>query len=194
LADVTSMTTKSANIPDTRDLSNTNVVNRLGTPDDKGVRPSDHNLVVTDFDVWTDSTPTATPTPTPMPTPPVLITQPNTSRAVALHSTLFHREPFKVKSSVNLSSDQRTRIMLFTTNLELLSGETPAAITIRAIDLRGYSYTLPVEQVLKFSNMSWLTTLIVRLPDDTTISGDLLINVSIRGVASNNAFIAIKTP
>jgi len=191
-ADITSMTAKSANIPDTRDLSNTNVVNVLGTPDDKGVRPSDHNLVVTDFDVWTDATPT--PTPTPIPSPPVVITQPNTTRAVAIHSTLFNREPFKVVTPVNLGSDHRTRIMLFTTNLQLLSGETASAITVRAVDSRGYSYTLPVEQVLKFSNMSWLTTLIVRLPDDPTISGDLLINVNFRGAVSNNAWIAIKTP
>jgi exonuclease III len=34
---------KSAQIPDVRDLSNTNVVVYLGTADDKGVRPSDHN-------------------------------------------------------------------------------------------------------------------------------------------------------
>jgi len=189
-ADLTTMSVKGANIPDTRDLSNTNVVNRLGTADDSGVRPSDHNLVVTDFDVWSD----ATPTPTPMPTPPVLLTQPNTSRAVAIHSTLFNREPFTVKTPVNLGSDQRTRIMLFTTNLELLAGETASAITVRAVDSRGNSYTLPVEQVLKFSNLNWLTTLVVRLPDDTTISGDLLINVSIRGAVSNNGLIAIKIP
>jgi len=38
-------------IPDTRDLSNTNVVVYLGTLDDKGVRPSDHNLVIANFDI-----------------------------------------------------------------------------------------------------------------------------------------------
>lgn len=193
-APVTSLTTKSANIPDTRDLANTSVVNALGTPDDKGVRPSDHNPVVTDFDVWNDATPTATPTPTPAPTPPVLLTQPNTSRALALHSVMFNREPFVVRSPLNLSGDQRTRIMLFATTLELLSGETPSVITVRAVDARGNSYQLPVEQVLKFSNLNWLTTLIVRLPDDTTITGDLLINISIRGAVSNNALIAIKSP
>jgi len=193
-AEITSMTAKSAKIPDTRDLSNTNVVNKLGTLDDKGVRPSDHNMVVTDFDVWNDATPTATPTPTPTPTPPVLLTQPNTSRAIAIHSVLFSREPFTVRTPLNLSGDQRTRIMLFATTLELLAGETSSAITVRAVDSRGNNYQLPVEQVLKFSNLNWLTTLIVRLPDDTAITGDLLINVSIRGAVSNNVFVAIKTP
>jgi endonuclease/exonuclease/phosphatase family metal-dependent hydrolase len=189
-ADVTAMTTKSANIPDTRDLSNTNVVNTLGTLDDKGVRPSDHNLVVTDFDVWTD----AAPAPAPAPAPPVLLSVPNTTRALALHSVRFTREPFTVATPLNLSSDQRTRIMLFATNLELLSGETPSAITVRAIDTRGHSYDLLVEQLVKLANLDWLSSLIVRLPDDATINGDLAINITLRGSVSNTLLVAIKAP
>jgi len=188
-ADVTAMTTKSANIPDTRDLSNTNVINRLGTLDDNGVRPSDHNLVVTDFNVWTDSAPAPTPTPA---TPPVVLTMPNTSRAVAIHSVRFNREPFTVRTPVNLSSDQRTRILLFAVNLELLSGETASSITVRATDPRGNTYDLPVEQVAKFANLSWLSSLIVKLPDDTSINGDLAITVSLRGAVGNTVFVAVK--
>lgn len=190
-ADVTAMTTRAANIPDTRDLSNTNVVNRLGTLDDNGVRPSDHNLVVTDFDVWTDSAPAPAP---PQSTPPVMLTVPNTNRAVAIHSVRFNREPFTVRTPVNLSSDPRTRIMLFAINLELLSGETPSVITVRAIDSRGQSYDLPVEQVVKFANLSWLSSLIVKLPDDATINGDLAINVGLRGTWSNTVLVAIRAP
>jgi endonuclease/exonuclease/phosphatase family metal-dependent hydrolase len=37
---------KSAQIPDVRDLNNTNVVMYLGTADDRGVRPSDHNPMI----------------------------------------------------------------------------------------------------------------------------------------------------
>jgi hypothetical protein len=188
-AEVTSMTTKSANIPDTRDLSNTNVVNTLGTLDDKGVRPSDHNLVVSDFDVWTDS---ATAPPPPVPPPPVVLTVPNTSRAVAIHSVRFSREPFTVRTPVNMSSDQRTRIIMFAANLELLAGETTTSITVRGTDSRGQTYDLPVEKFLKFQNVNWLSSIIVMLPDDTTINGDLAINVSIRGSASNTVMVAIK--
>ena len=205
--DTTNLTTKSANIPDTRDLSNTNVVSRLGTSDDKGVRPSDHNLVVTDFDVWTEGapapappapTPTPTPAPTPAPTtptatPPVLLALPNSSRAVALHSVLFTRDPFTVRTPVNLSSDQRTRILLFAVNLELLPGETPDSITMRGTDSRGFTYPLVVEQVTKFAGVSGLTVLTVRLPDDTTISGDLAVNATLRGAVSNHIFLGIKT-
>ncbi|HET6893482.1 MAG TPA: Calx-beta domain-containing protein [Pyrinomonadaceae bacterium] len=57
-----------AQILDSRDLSNPNVVIRLGTLDDLGVRPSDHNHMIADFEL--DSTaPAPTPTPTPVPTP-----------------------------------------------------------------------------------------------------------------------------
>lgn len=42
---------RSTQIPDTRDLSNTNVVVYLGTLDDKGVRPSDHNPMIANFDI-----------------------------------------------------------------------------------------------------------------------------------------------
>src|SRR6185295_4080896 len=89
----------SARIPDSRDLNNTNVVVRLGTSDDKGVRPSDHNFMVANFDLSVDSTPAPTPTPTPASTPtptptstptptpapasaPVLLTDSVTNRAV----------------------------------------------------------------------------------------------------------------
>ena len=190
-ADVTAMTTKDANIPDTRDLSNTNVVMTLGTTDDKGVRPSDHNLVVVDYDVWTDS---ATAPPPPTVTPPVMLTVPNTTRAVAIHSVRFNREPFTVTTPVNLSSDLHTRIMLFGVNLDLQSGETPSSITVRATDARGQSYDLPVEQVVKFPNLSWLSSLVVRLPDDTSINGDLAITVSLRGAVSNTVRVAIQAP
>lgn len=44
-------TVRSGEVPDQRDLSNTNVVLKLGTSDDKGVRPSDHNLISGTFDV-----------------------------------------------------------------------------------------------------------------------------------------------
>ena len=42
---------QSTQIPDTRNLSQTNVVVFLGTLDDKGVRPSDHNPMVANFSI-----------------------------------------------------------------------------------------------------------------------------------------------
>ena len=185
--DTTTFATRRGEIPDTRDLSNTNVVNMLGTLDDKGVRPSDHNLVVTDFDVLTASAPAPPP-----PAPPVLLVQGTTNRAIAMHSTLFTDEPFSVRSPVNLSSDQRTRIMLFATNLELLAGETTSSISVRATDSRGISFDLAVEQVNKVPDFTWLSEVVVKLPDDTTITGDLVVTIGLRGAVSNAARVGIR--
>ena len=68
---LTDLQLRRARIPDSRDLSNTNVVTKLGTLDDLGVRPSDHNQMIAEFDLGGSSaTPTPTPpTPTPTPTP-----------------------------------------------------------------------------------------------------------------------------
>lgn len=199
--DPTSFAVGRSEVPDLRDLSNTNVVTTLGTLDDLGVRPSDHNLVVTDFDVAGSGTPTPAPNPTPTPTPtpsptpalaPILLTQPITGRAIALHSTLFTGEPFEVTSPLNLSSDLRTRIMLFATGLELLPGETPSSVSVRGTDSRGFTYELPVEQVIRLPNFDFVTTVVVRLPDDPTIDGDVSITISIHGVSSNAARIAFR--
>src|SRR5690242_1195080 len=189
-SDQTIFAARGSNIPDTRDLSNTHVTTLLGTPDDKGVRPSDHNLVVADFDVASS---VAAPTPTPGPVP-VLLTQGSTDRAVAIHSTQFTREPFTVRTPVNMSNDLRTRIMLFATNLDLLAGETVSSVSVRATDSRGLTYDLAVEQVGKVPNFSWLTLVIVRLPDDQSITGDLLVSLGLHGSISNGGRVAIRAP
>jgi len=146
--------------------------------------------VVADFDV---AGAVATPTPTPAPVP-VLLTQGSTDRALAIHSTQFTREPFAVRTAVNLGSDQRTRIMLFATNVTFLAGETISAVTVRATDSRGVAYDLAVEQVRTMANFSWLSLVIVRLPDDATISGDLVVSLGMHGAASNNVRVGIRAP
>lgn len=202
-ADTTTFWAQRSEIPDIRDLSKTNVVNALGTLDDKGVRPSDHNLVITDFEIaGTASTPAPAPTPTPTPTPtpappsavPVLMTLGNTDRAIAVHATHFTVEPFAVQTGFNLGSDLRTRIMLFATNFELLSGETPSSVIVRATDARGIIHTLAVEQVIRVPNFEWISAITVRLPGDQSISGDLLVTIGIRGVVSNIGRVGIRAP
>ena len=47
----TALTVRGAQVPDSRDLNNRNVSVILGTLDDRGVRPSDHNQMLVTFDV-----------------------------------------------------------------------------------------------------------------------------------------------
>jgi endonuclease/exonuclease/phosphatase family metal-dependent hydrolase len=204
------LTIRGARIPDSRDLSNTNVQIRLGTTDDAGVRPSDHNNVVADFDVTVDGSapppptptptptpnPTPTPTPTPQPTPtpapppvttaPSLLKDPTTGRALALHGALFTREPFSLTSPLNEGTDKRTRVMLFCSNLSLMAGESISSVTAVAVSSSGVVYNLPVEYVGPVAGLSWLTNVIVRLPDDPSIQGDVSVAVALRGIGSNS--------
>lgn len=191
-----------ARIPDSRDLNNPNVVVRLGTLDDKGVRPSDHNAVIADFDLNVDTvtptptpTPVATPTPTPTPAvPPVLLTDSSTNRGVALHSTLFTRDPFWITSPLNPGTDKRTRITLFSTNINLFSGETASTIKGKAVSSFGGVYDLPVEYAAKVPGYDWLWSVTVRLPEDPSLQGNISVSISLHGVSSNSITVKIAPP
>jgi len=197
----------SARIPDSRDLNNTNVVVRLGTLDDKGVRPSDHNNMVADFDVSVDGTPsgTPTPTPTPIPTPtptptptqvlpPILLTDSLTNRALALHSEFLTRDPFKITTPLNFGDDKRTRVALFAMNVNLFPGETESAIIARATNSSGGVYSLPVKYVRKVAGYDWLWHVVIVLPQDSSLSGNINVNISLHGATSNTVTIAIAPP
>jgi len=82
--------------------------------------------------------------------------------------------------------------LLFALNLQLQSGETLSSITIQATDSRGFTYRLPVEELNGVGGLSWISEMVVRLPDDQTISGDLTITISFRGAMSNAARISIR--
>ena len=84
--------------------------------------------------------------------------------------------------------------MIFATNLDFLSGEGITSVTVRAIDSRGIFYDLPVEQVRKVPNQSWLSEVIVRLPEDQSISGDMNVTLAMRGGFTNTVRVAIRVP
>ena len=141
--------------------------------------------------------PTATPTPTPTPTPspsPVLLTPGNSNRGIALHSALLTAEPFSLLTPNNLSPDQRTRIALFVMNVQLLQGETLSAISVSGVDTRNVSYALPVEALTVVIGFDWLNSVVVRLPDDAGLKGDLAITLTLRGQKSNTVLVAIRSP
>ncbi len=138
-------------------------------------------------------TPSATPTPTPV-IPPELLTNISTNRAVALHSVLQTAEPFPLLTPGNFSSDQRTRVTLFAKNIQLLPGETLSVISVSAVDTRNVAYILPVESASFVPGFDWLLAVMVRLPEDASLKGDLSITLSLRGVKSNTAVIGIRSP
>jgi len=122
---------------------------------------------------------------------PSLVTEADSNRAVALHSVLFTLGPFSPITTQNFSSDQRTRVMLFAANLDLMPGEV---VTAQALDAQNMQYPLTVEYVGKVPDFNWLSSVIVRLPDTQAPKGDVSISVSLRGANSNGAVLALKAP
>jgi Metallo-peptidase family M12B Reprolysin-like len=124
--------------------------------------------------------------------PPTLLTEANTSRAIALDSVTFVRDPFRVATSFNFSSDQRTRVMLFAIGLELMPGEDISVVTALAEDSGQRTYPLVVEYVGKVPNLDWCTQVNVRLPDALAGAGDVLVSVTVRGAVSNKVIVGIR--
>ena len=125
---------------------------------------------------------------------PVLLTEENSQRAVALDSVTFARDPFPngpspYVTSQNYSADGRTRIMLFATNADLMIGES---IFVLAEDSQQRIFPLTVEYAGKVQGFDWLTQINVRLPEG--LAGDVWVSVNLRGEVSNKALITITTP
>ena len=132
-------------------------------------------------------------TPVSPPPAPVLLTDQNTGRAAALDSVTLMREPFSVSSSQNFfSSDQRTRVTLFGYNLELKNGEGLSAISVQAEDSQHRIFALPVEATREVPDFNWITGVTVKLPDELQGVGDVLVSISLRGIASDKALVSIR--
>jgi hypothetical protein len=122
---------------------------------------------------------------------PELISQANSTRAVALESVTWVREPFRPTQAIPFSSDSRTRIVLYARNLELLAGEDASAVRAEGEDATRTRYPLTVEYVGKVQGYDWLSLVIVRLHDSWGDVGDVLIGISLRGVASNRVRVGV---
>lgn len=123
---------------------------------------------------------------------PVLLTQQNSTRAVALDSVFFRREPFALTTPNQLfgGSDERTRVMLFALNLD---GAGPSTLTVDAEDENHRQYNFKVEYVgrMQVPGLEQLTQINVRLSDNLSNVGDVLVRLTYRGVSSNRARIGI---
>jgi hypothetical protein len=143
------------------------------------------------------ASPTPPPTPTPTPTPssaPILLTDTNTNRALALDSVLFTVEPFSVISLSKLNAERRTRVMLFARNVSLLTNEDFSVVTAKAVDSGNTIYPLTVEYVGALPGVDSLTVVIVKLPDNLIVNGDVSVSISVRGIVSNTVAVGIRAP
>jgi uncharacterized protein GlcG (DUF336 family) len=124
-------------------------------------------------------------------TKPILISQPDSTRAIAFESVTRQREPFTTSVQVKFGSDSSTRIMLFAMNLQLQAGDTASAVTADAEDASHTIYPLTIEHVGSVPDQPWATSLVVRLADNLPQDGDVLVRIKYRGIESNRVRVGI---
>ena len=119
---------------------------------------------------------------------PFLHKEENSDRAIALDSVTHVRDPFRLANPFNFSEDQRTRISLFVSALDLLPGEDKSAVTVK-VENGQSTFNLTAEDVREPVGLPGTKQVIFRLPDG--VLGDLWITVSIRGLTSNRGLVKI---
>lgn len=122
---------------------------------------------------------------------PVLLSQSNSTRAIALDSVTFQPEPFPLALPQPWEMDSRTRVMLFAWNLGLAPGESPTDVTADAEDGNHQIYLLSVEHVDTLPECESVVSVIVKLSDTLQEVGDVLVRINFRGLASNRVRIGI---
>jgi uncharacterized protein (DUF1800 family) len=130
---------------------------------------------------------------------PVLISQSNSTRAIALETITLMGEPFSLNQIIPWGTDNRTRISIFAMNLELLPGEGISAFTSDVQDSTGKLYPMKIEFMSsvpvgppgQVPTITGITMFVLRLPDELGDVGDVLLRLNLHGVASNRVRIAI---
>ena len=120
---------------------------------------------------------------------PVLATEENSQRAIALNSMFLFRDPFAITNPGFFGTDQRTRVALFATNLTLTPG---LVVTAEAVDAQQTTHQLQVEFVGSLPSFPEITQLNVKLPDGITVAGELQLRITVNGRVSNVVLVGVK--
>lgn len=124
--------------------------------------------------------------------PPVLLTEPDSARALALDSVTFERDPFTLSSLHNFSADGRRRVTLLARNVEFAQGESAQLLAVLAEGAGGETHNLAVEHVGRVRGFPSLTQITVRLADGMTAGGNFKLSLSLRGSVSNKATLGVN--
>jgi len=120
-----------------------------------------------------------------------LISEETSTRAVAVDSVTQTHEPFSPTSTVPWGADNRTRIMIFAMGLNLQPGETATSVTAEAEDATHRIYQLEVEYVGPVPEQEWISSIILRLNDQMSDPGDVLVRITWHGIRSNRVRVGI---
>jgi len=123
------------------------------------------------------------------PAPQLLVT--NTGRAAALDSVVTTSETFSILALHRLSTDNRTRITFFVVGVLLGPADLPF-VTVQAEDTQQRLFDLPCEATGRVKNLSWMSQVTCRLPDELVLAGNVNVSVKVRGMVSNKAPLRIE--
>jgi Tol biopolymer transport system component len=122
-------------------------------------------------------------------TTPVVFTEGGSTNVAAVNSVTFLRGPFRIHDVNNFSVDGHTRIVLFTSNLGVVSPPIPPTSTL---SVKANGVELPVEKVGQMPGITgqFESYIVVRLPDGLP-NGNLSLTVTMNGVTSAPTILSI---
>jgi uncharacterized protein (DUF1800 family) len=133
--------------------------------------------------------------PNPDSPTPILLSQPDSTRALASSVDNFERTNLlKIK---NRAFYPNSKVSLFVSNVSLLPEEGASAFRVYVEDEKGRQYRFPVLNVRKVKGQTDVYALTVQLSDDLgfwenpNFNADVLVNVVWRGLTSNRARLGI---
>lgn len=126
---------------------------------------------------------------------PVLLSQTNSTRALAVSTT--NPERVRLTKIRNRAFAADSKILLFVTDISPLPGEDAGAFRVYVEDETGKQYRFPVLEIQPLKNQTGVYALIVQLTDELgfwenpAFDGDVLVNVSWRGMTSKRLRLGI---
>jgi hypothetical protein len=117
---------------------------------------------------------------------------PYSDRAVALELTQFLSGPFPITTTLLSDGRNRTRVIVFGTDLGLLPGENIEAVTAEAEDAAHVVYPLRVEFVNPLPELPHVSQIVLRLNGNLEEAGEALVTVTVHGRTSNKVRIGIQ--
>lgn len=122
---------------------------------------------------------------------PILLTMEGSDRAVAMELTQWVPEPFSITTTLLSDGRNRTRIIMFATDLGLSPSEGIETITGEAEDSEHVLHPLRVEFVSPLPGLPNINQVVIRLTRDLDNAGDVLITLKVHGLTSNKARIVV---
>lgn len=112
--------------------------------------------------------------------------------SVAGSTRILANDPDRKGETVNnVRADERERLTIYVTNLDLLADEGVNALRLDAQDSRGVRFPIVPEKLEPLADRPWVYALTIRLSREMKNVGDVLVRLNWRGVASNRVRMAI---